>query len=244
MTCLPLWANWESIDPTSAAKIVCLPVWVSTYFNAGGTVLTDVIVLLLPVPALLSLKLRRSQKWAAIGIFGIGGIVPIISAGRIWSLGIASPNGFVAQACFNTAELSAGVITAGLATIRLLISRHLSSATLTTLRSQGEETRSRSSTRGNHWVPSIRRKLSLTFNSKIDETRSYSRERETEHYDMGDRLRGASGRWYRMDMGNRATVTAERYDRSMSHGGADFLKEFGIIVEMNWEVTETIVETI
>jgi hypothetical protein len=74
MTCLPIWSNWEQIDPTSATNIVCLPVWVSTYLNAGGTVLTDLIVLLLPVPTLWSLRLRRSQKWAAVGIFGIGGM--------------------------------------------------------------------------------------------------------------------------------------------------------------------------
>ncbi|ETS80927.1 hypothetical protein PFICI_08456 [Pestalotiopsis fici W106-1] len=237
MTCLPIWSNWEPIDPTSAQNIVCLPVWVSTYLNAGGTVLTDLIVLLLPVPTLLSLKLRRSQKWAAVGIFGIGGIVPIISAGRIWSLGIAPPNGFVAQACFNTAELSAGVITAGLATIRLLISRHLSSTTLSTLRSRGEASRM-----DGHWAPSLRRKISLTFNSKIDDTQLSSRDGDPEHYDMSNMLGGASSRRDQMNMGNRATVTAERYDRPMSDGGAEFLKEFGIIVELNWEVTETIIE--
>jgi hypothetical protein len=164
--------------------------------------------------------------------------VPIISAGRIWSLGIAPPNGFVAQSCFNTAELSAGVITAGLATIRLLISRHLSSTTLSTLRSQGDGSRT-----DGHWAPSLRRKLSLTFMSKVDEALSGSRDGDPEYHDMSNMLSGAPGRRDQMNMGNRAIVTAERYDRPMSDGGAEFLKEFGIIVELNWEVTETIVET-
>lgn len=78
MTCLPLEANWNTFDPSSRggdmSAIVCLPMWIPTYLNAGGTVLTDVIVLLLPVPALWRLKLRRSQKWAAFGVFGIGGM--------------------------------------------------------------------------------------------------------------------------------------------------------------------------
>lgn len=76
MTCLPLSANWQTVDfdHLSTQNIVCLPVWVPTYLNAGGTVLTDLIVLLLPVPALWSLKLKRSQRWAAFGVFGIGGM--------------------------------------------------------------------------------------------------------------------------------------------------------------------------
>lgn len=76
MSCLPIAANWDMInfDRAAAANVSCLPVWVPTYLNAGGTVITDIIVLLLPVPALWSLRLRRSQKWAAFGVFGIGGM--------------------------------------------------------------------------------------------------------------------------------------------------------------------------
>lgn len=66
--CVPLRANWD--HTVEGAK--CLPPLFSTYFNATGTILTDIIVLFLPLPTLWSLKLTRGQKWAAFGVFGIG----------------------------------------------------------------------------------------------------------------------------------------------------------------------------
>ncbi|KAK9769617.1 hypothetical protein SCAR479_13682 [Seiridium cardinale] len=247
MTCLPLEANWEAYDPNHQgnSNVVCLPQWIPTYFNAGGTVLTDLIVLLLPVPTLWGLKLRRSQKWAAFGVFGIGGIVPIISAGRIWALGTPPPGGFVAQSCFNIAELAAGVITAGLATIRLLISRHFPSRSLATLPSRAARPRSQAGSGGG-----ISQKLGFripsTFNSRTDETQLSTRTSEAELFDRTNSYNGipgrAPGQWQRGNFGNSATVTTGRYDRPMQDGGAEFLKEFGITVEMNWEVTETVAE--
>lgn len=67
--CLPVQASWDW-----SPGAYC---WITTsfvYINAGGTIITDFIVLLLPLPTLLNLKLRRSQKWGLIGIFAIGGL--------------------------------------------------------------------------------------------------------------------------------------------------------------------------
>lgn len=66
--CVPIQANWDH----SIANIKCLPSFVSTYINSSGTILTDVIVLFLPFPTVLSLKLRGRQLWAVFGILGIG----------------------------------------------------------------------------------------------------------------------------------------------------------------------------
>ncbi|KAH6655777.1 hypothetical protein BKA67DRAFT_561853 [Truncatella angustata] len=241
MTCLPIAANWDlaSFDRVAGSNVICLPVWIPTYLNAGGTVLTDVIVLLLPVPALWRLNLRRSQKWAAFGVFGIGGIVPIISAGRIWSLGYPPPNGFVAQSCFNIAELAAGVITAGLATIRLLVSRHFPSRSLATLPSR---TAGDSSTSKSRYLHKLSSKASSNSKFQSGHVQLSYRTSETELFDRSNNFSGAPSRWNQANFGNSATVTAGRYDQSMQAGGAEFLKEFGIIVEMNWEVTETVIE--
>lgn len=66
--CVPIEANWNhGID-----HVRCLPSFVSTYINSSGTILTDVIVLFLPFPTVLSLKLRGRQLWAVFGILGIG----------------------------------------------------------------------------------------------------------------------------------------------------------------------------
>jgi hypothetical protein len=67
--CLPLQSFWEL---TPGATCWVPPSFL--YINAGGTIVTDLIVLLLPLPTVLNLKLRRSQKWGLIGIFGIGGM--------------------------------------------------------------------------------------------------------------------------------------------------------------------------
>jgi hypothetical protein len=69
--CLPVQAFW---DASTLAEAKC---WIRpdfVYINAGGTIVTDLIVLFLPLPTLLHLKLRPTQKWGLIGIFGIGGL--------------------------------------------------------------------------------------------------------------------------------------------------------------------------
>lgn len=70
LTCLPIEANWNHDVPGA----VCLSSVISTYFNATGTIVTDIIVLFLPLPTLWSLKLRGNQLWAAFGVFGIGAL--------------------------------------------------------------------------------------------------------------------------------------------------------------------------
>lgn len=66
--CLPIEANWNH----GIQHIRCLPSFVATYINSSGTILTDVIVLFLPFPTVLSLKLRGRQLLAVVGILGIG----------------------------------------------------------------------------------------------------------------------------------------------------------------------------
>lgn len=67
--CLPVQGSW---DPAFQAHC-----WIQlsfVYINGAGTIVTDLIVLFLPLPTLLRLKLRRSQKLGLIGIFAIGGM--------------------------------------------------------------------------------------------------------------------------------------------------------------------------
>ncbi|KAJ0326890.1 hypothetical protein COL5a_006442 [Colletotrichum fioriniae] len=162
LICLPIEANWDH----SVRTAKCLPSVLSTYFNATGTLVTDVIVLFLPLPTLWSLKLNSSQRWAALGVFGIGALVPIMSAGRIWSLTHAPPKGSLSKVF--------EVFT--------------------------KEKFLRSSTGGS----------------------------------QGDQ----SG----LNLQNGATstmvTTSRNHSISMSEGAANFLGEFGILVERTWEVEE------
>jgi hypothetical protein len=67
--CLPIQANW---DFNSVGTATCVATSVGTYGNAIGTMLSDIIVLFLPLPTIWSLRLNTMQKWAAFGVFGIG----------------------------------------------------------------------------------------------------------------------------------------------------------------------------
>jgi hypothetical protein len=66
--CHPVEANWNSNVPGTS----CMSFMIPTYGNAGGTIVSDIIVLFLPLPTLWSLRLSTSQKWAVFGVFGIG----------------------------------------------------------------------------------------------------------------------------------------------------------------------------
>jgi hypothetical protein len=67
--CTPIKAFWDS----EAAKTgKCIPNILHWYINAGGNILTDIMVLVLPLPIISKLKLHRSQKWVLVGIFCLG----------------------------------------------------------------------------------------------------------------------------------------------------------------------------
>lgn len=74
--CKPVSGFWdktvESTCKVSTAKANYSSVFI--YVNAGGTLLVDIIVLLLPIPAIWNLELHRHQKWAIFGIFAVGGM--------------------------------------------------------------------------------------------------------------------------------------------------------------------------
>lgn len=70
-TCVPPSDFWRLADP---ADKKCQDQMVGVWVNAVGTLVTDIAILLLPLPALWKLKLPRTQKWALLGIFLIGGV--------------------------------------------------------------------------------------------------------------------------------------------------------------------------
>ena len=66
-TCSPIHKFW--LPETPGTCIPNLPFW---YVNAAGNIVTDVIVFVLPLPALSRLNLRKGQKVALIGVFSLG----------------------------------------------------------------------------------------------------------------------------------------------------------------------------
>lgn len=65
--CTPIASFWDkSVNGT------CIPNYPQWYINAAGNIFTDLLVLLLPLPAIAKLKLAKGQKLVLVGIFCLG----------------------------------------------------------------------------------------------------------------------------------------------------------------------------
>ena len=68
-------AFWLRFDPNGGGEMTYkCPVDVRMFFiaNAIPNIITDILMLLVPVPGIWSLQLRISQKIAVFGIFALG----------------------------------------------------------------------------------------------------------------------------------------------------------------------------
>lgn len=71
--CLPVAGFW---DKTIEAK--CQNTQIMVYVNAAGNMITDLIIIVLPLPALWKRHLPVAQKLAVFGIFGIGSMYGLV----------------------------------------------------------------------------------------------------------------------------------------------------------------------
>jgi hypothetical protein len=68
-------AFWLRFDPNGGGKMTYkCPVNVRMFFiaNAIPNIITDILLLLVPVPGIWSLQLRTAKKIAVLGIFALG----------------------------------------------------------------------------------------------------------------------------------------------------------------------------
>lgn len=66
-TCAPISGFWRKDIESSC--IPSLPLW---YINAGGNILTDVILFALPIPIVWKLQMPRSQRVSLLAVFCLG----------------------------------------------------------------------------------------------------------------------------------------------------------------------------
>jgi hypothetical protein len=69
LACIPISAFWS---PTPDMR--CVSKKFSWFFNASFNIMTDLIILILPMPTLKSLKLPTRQKVGVMMIFALGGL--------------------------------------------------------------------------------------------------------------------------------------------------------------------------
>jgi hypothetical protein len=95
------------------------------YANAGFSIATDVIILLLPMPLVYQLEVPRAQKIALMAVFAIGIFVVVTSCLRVTTLDIfatTTDNTYdIANVMWTIIEPNVAVICACLPTLRQLV---------------------------------------------------------------------------------------------------------------------------
>ncbi|KAL1867036.1 hypothetical protein Plec18167_008827 [Paecilomyces lecythidis] len=125
LNCIPVAKFW---DPTIPGY--CLDMEALWFSNASMHIATDIVILVMPLPALRSLDLPQRQKLALMGIFAVGGFVCVTSIFRLLSLKVIAQSSDptydnVGAATWSAIECNVGIICACLPTLRPLISRVL-----------------------------------------------------------------------------------------------------------------------
>ncbi|KAI0123342.1 hypothetical protein BJ170DRAFT_105591 [Xylariales sp. AK1849] len=122
--CIPVKAFW---DRSIAAK--CIDENMKRWMNSIGNIVTDFIILVLPVPVLWRIRLPAGQKWALGGVFGLGLLVCLISILRVVITGPSNEANTPPDASLNVvwtmAEVATGLLVSCLSTYRPLMSKYL-----------------------------------------------------------------------------------------------------------------------
>lgn len=119
--CRPVSAIW-SLD-VHAGK--CVPRWTLQLVISILGLVTDVVILLLPLPIILTLSMAKHKKLEVLGIFSIGSLAVVASAIRISTIHFLSTSqdptwdGY-ALSVWSAVELNIGMICASLLAIKPL----------------------------------------------------------------------------------------------------------------------------
>ncbi|KAJ4111471.1 hypothetical protein NW768_011825 [Fusarium equiseti] len=84
--CWPVSAFWLQFSPDAADMTFQCTVDVRMFFiaNAIPNIITDICILLVPVPGIISLQLRTGKKIALLGVFALGLFVTAVSFVRLY----------------------------------------------------------------------------------------------------------------------------------------------------------------
>lgn len=117
-------------DPNRKAhEVKCFDPSKLWIFCGAANLLSDVVILLLPIPTLLSLRVPMSKRLALVGIFSIGLMAIVASSVRMWVIVLWSESA-ENSARFGTdlllwgqVETNSGIISASIPFLRLLFQR-------------------------------------------------------------------------------------------------------------------------
>lgn len=75
----------------------CFDLRIVFYWQSGFSIGSDLVILLLPMPLLISLRMRTIKRISLIAVFAVGLLIPIASGVRLWSLYLWAHSGLHAR---------------------------------------------------------------------------------------------------------------------------------------------------
>ncbi|KAK4195884.1 hypothetical protein QBC40DRAFT_184766 [Triangularia verruculosa] len=126
--CIPLEAFWNW-GLFFTQEVYCQPgnIW---WANAALHIVSDLVIMALPMPVLSALKLARRQKYALVGVFALGFFVCIVSIIRlVYLIDVVKMQGYDAtyssaqMIYWTSVEVNAAICCACLMTLKPLIQR-------------------------------------------------------------------------------------------------------------------------
>ncbi|KAH8669101.1 hypothetical protein BX600DRAFT_497051 [Xylariales sp. PMI_506] len=122
LTCIPIQKLWDKT--VTGAHCLPIPSGTSIWLNSTGNMITDIIILVLPLPVVWRLNLPKTQKWVLFGVFALGFFTCFISACRL--IFLREPTDLTWDAVsilsWSVAEVASALICAAVPTLRALAS--------------------------------------------------------------------------------------------------------------------------
>ncbi|CAH0047527.1 unnamed protein product [Clonostachys solani] len=81
--CNPVHLAWDGWVGTTGARDVCVDKQLITYIAAGFSIFQDLIILLLPIPMVLKLRMHINDKWGILCMFSFGVFITATSVIRL-----------------------------------------------------------------------------------------------------------------------------------------------------------------
>lgn len=121
-SCIPVAYFWDKTIEGGH----CMNLMVFWYCNSSFNIITDLIVIAIPISVLRSLQIPKRQKYCLVGVFALGGFVCIMSILRLHSLYVIANStdvtwDNVGAATWSAVELNTAIVCACLPTLKPLI---------------------------------------------------------------------------------------------------------------------------
>jgi hypothetical protein len=71
----------------------CFDLCIVFYWQAGRSIGSDIVILLMPMPVLCSLRMRAFKRLSIITVFAVSMLIPIASGVRLWAVNLWANSG-------------------------------------------------------------------------------------------------------------------------------------------------------